>query len=87
MLERRLSQLGPTKSGQAVNWFAALFGDHGDLLIDLKHPEFTPALLLRLIRLAYRYIRPADDINHEGVFTPGPRDDAQSARNTILSVV
>lgn len=37
--------------------------------------------------MAYQHIRTADDISHEGVFTPGPRDNAQSARNTVLSAI
>lgn len=86
-LAQRLSKVEPSADGPAIHWFAALFGDHGDLLVDLKRPGFTPALLLRLIRLAYQHICTADDISHEGVFTPGPRDNAQSARNTVLSAI
>ena len=37
--------------------------------------------------LAYRVIRPIDDIKHEGVFKPDSRDREESARNVILSAL
>ncbi|TRX00764.1 NACHT domain-containing protein [Candidatus Methylobacter oryzae] len=48
----------------------------------------TPIQILKtLVSLAYRLIRPAEDIRHDGVFTPDSRDRAESGRSTILSAL
>lgn len=86
VLEERLRTVEPEKFSEAVGCFAVLFGDRRDE-IDLKTPAFTPPLLLRLLRLAYRHVRPADDARHEGVYTPDLRDRAQQARNAIVSAL
>jgi hypothetical protein len=44
-------------------------------------------VLLRLIRLAYTHVRPADDAHHEGTFTPDTRDNGENARNALLSAI
>ena len=36
---------------------------------------------------AYWYIRPEDDVVHEGVHTPGPREHAEGARSAILKAL
>lgn len=66
-------------------WLAALFGDrHARRSIpvrgDVSH-------ITKLVRIAYQQIAIADDIRHEGVFSPGVRDDAQSARNVLISAL
>jgi hypothetical protein len=87
-LECRLANREPMPGGAAIDWFANMFGDRrGDLLVDLRRPEFTPALLLRLVRLAYLHVRPADDITHEGTYSPGVRDEAQNGRNALLNAI
>lgn len=86
-LEHRLEGVDVSKTGPGVQLFASLFdGDHGGG-IDLGGAGFTPPLLLRLLRLAYRHIRKEDDAHHEGAYSPDTRDDAERARNTILSAV
>ncbi|TDF58114.1 ATP-binding protein [Cupriavidus sp. L7L] len=88
IFERKLASWEPAQNGPAVTWFANLFGERrGNFVVDLTQPEFTPALLLRLVRLAFRYIRPSDDVEHEGTYTPGPRDDAQDARHALLKTI
>ena len=52
-------------------------------MINLKTPAFTPQLLLRLFRLAYQHVRPVDDAEHEGSYSPDTRDHAERARNGI----
>ncbi|MGC3027394.1 hypothetical protein ACPUER_19980 [Burkholderia sp. DN3021] len=75
-------------AGVAINFIGVMFGDRsGGLQVDLKNPRFTPALLLRLVRIAYQYVPPSDDIFHEGAYSPGPRDDAQTGRNALLSAI
>lgn len=87
-LELFLEPLQPMPTGPAINIFSTLFGSRfASLRVDLKTPGFTPQLLLRLLRLAYRYVRPTDDISHRGTFSPGPRDDAQDARNSLLNAI
>lgn len=87
-LDRRLVEFEPLPDGPAIHWFTAMFGErHGDLRVNLRSSGFTPALLLRLVRLAYRYVRPSEDITHEGSYSPGPRDEAQYARNALLSAI
>ena len=84
-LENRLQTVEPGACSEAVKWFNVLFGDRHDEII--KTPAFTPQLLLRLLRLAYRHVRPADDTRHEGTYSPDTRDHAQHARNAIVSAL
>lgn len=85
-LEDRIRTIAPGKHSEAVKWFGFLFGDRRDS-IDLKAPAFTPQLLLRLLRLAYRHVQPDDDVEHEGPYTPDTRDNAQYARNKIVTAL
>jgi hypothetical protein len=55
--------------------------------LDLRKPTFTPALLLRLVRLAYYHVRFADDVFHEGAFTPDERDNSERGRDAILKAL
>jgi hypothetical protein len=74
--------------GQGVKLLGYLFNRHGgNASIDLTGPGFSPDLLLRLLRLAYRHVARDDDIEHEGAYAPGARDDAQQGRNAILSAL
>jgi hypothetical protein len=64
------------------------------MLFDRHDPLTTGALAIAptkcleaLLHLAYSHIRPQDDLVHHGIFSPGPRDNAQEARNVILSVL
>ena len=60
---------------------------HQKSLIDLSLIDFTPEQLFELVQLAYKHVRPADDISHKGVFTPGTRDHAEEGREVLLSSV
>lgn len=60
---------------------------HQKSLVDLSSIDFTPEQLFELVCLAYRQVRPADDISHRGVFSPGARDQAQEGRDVLLSSV
>jgi hypothetical protein len=88
MLEAGLAAVAPGKDTEAVGWFASLFGrDHDENAVHVKGAGFTPAVLLRLVRLAYTHVRPTDDAVHEGSYTPDTRDNAENARNAILSAI
>ncbi len=76
----------PSERSDAVTWLASLFGDRQDG-IGLGDERFTPQLLLRLLRLAYRHVRIQDDAHHEGSYSPDTRDDAEQARNSIVTAL
>ena len=86
VLEAQLSEIEPEERGEGVTWFACLFGDRSDS-VNLSDPQFTPQLLLRLMRLAYRHVRLNDDAHHEGSYSPDTRDDAERARNYIVTAL
>jgi len=80
---KRIAKLGP-----GAKWIGLLFGDRrGEMQINLHAPEFTPPLLLNLVRIAYQHVRPDDDTIHERVYTPDARDHAQDARNALLNAL
>ncbi len=85
-LESVLADASTAGSDDAVEWFATLFGDrHSVPLVDLGSNGFTPPQLLRLLRLAYQHVRPSDNTQHEGSYTPDTRDHAERGRHAILS--
>ena len=60
-----------------------------------RHPTRTPnfdranvtsrvASLGNLVLRAFELIRPEDDLQHDGVYSPGTRDDAESARRFLF---
>jgi hypothetical protein len=52
------------------------------------HTSYREAkLLLRLMKLTYAHVKLADDIRHEGAYSPGLRDRAQDARGHILKLL
>ena len=85
-LEKRIRNVVPAQYSEAVIWFSVLFGDRQDA-INLADPAFTPPLLLRLLRLAYRHVRPEDDVKHDGVYSPDSRDHAERARGEIVNAM
>ena len=85
-LEDRIRTVEPRVRSEAVKWFSVLFGDPHDA-INLKTPAFTPQLLLRLLRLAYQHVRPVEDAEHEGSYSPDTRDHAEHARNGLVNAL
>lgn len=87
-LERILCPIPVCSDSPALDWFASLFGErHRSAIVDLSHIDFTPSLLLRLVRQAYKHVRLADDVVREGSFSPDRRDHAERGRNAILSAL
>lgn len=87
-LENGLKAVQPSERGVGVEWFSTLFGhDHRGTTVDLRRADFSPKLLLRLVRLAYQHVRPADDAQHEGTYSPDHRDDAEQGRNAVLNAL
>lgn len=86
VLEEKLREIEPEPLSKAVEWFTKLFNERHDG-INIRNNDFTPELLLRLARLAYQHIRRQDDAEHEGCYTPDMRDNAEYARNAILTAL
>lgn len=86
-LAAQLEAVEPAEHSEAVTWFANLFGDRLGAIISLSDGRFTPQLLLRLLRLAYLHVRIQDDAYHEGSYSPDTRDDAERARNNIVTAL
>lgn len=88
-LEQTLALVQPEKFGAGVKWFSSLFGSSfGTESVPLSTPGFTPALLLRLTRLVYHHVSPEQDMElRDGAYTPNIRDDAERARNAVLSAL
>lgn len=64
---------------------AVLGGDRLNEGPALAKPSYLePINLKRFIPLVYSYVRPADDIHHEGSYTPGARDEAQMFRGRLI---
>lgn len=72
------------RKSKAVEWFGRTFNDrnHDSIFVDTDTDTTT---LVSLTELAYEQIRRDDDIQHEGAYSPGDRDNAQDARNRILN--
>ncbi|MGO8049232.1 hypothetical protein [Rhizobium leguminosarum] len=85
-LESRVAGVVVSKLSPAVEWFAALFGDRHEA-VSLRRSDFTPALLLRLLRIAYTHVAISDDEYHEGSYSPDVRDHAERARNEIVGAI
>ena len=77
----------PEASERAVKTFAALFGGRDPSVLEIPDPAERARLLGELVRCAYACVRREDDVEHRGTYTPDTRDDAQTARNFLLSVL
>ena len=85
LLESLADSNDPDTRKRAISTFAAVFGDHDRVIFEVSDRAQQARALERLVRCAYTYIRPEDDQVHEGSYTPDTRDDAESARNFLLS--
>lgn len=87
VLERQVETIRPEARSKAVVWFGLFCGMNHDG-IKLTDPQFTPALLLKLLRLVYRHVRPGDDAKHDSSpYSPDERDNAESARSNIVNAL
>lgn len=86
VFEAQVETIQPSPRSEAVTLFATLFGDR-DSAANASLGGFTPQVLLRLTRLAYRHVRVSDDVEHQGVYSPDERDDAERVRNDILTAL
>lgn len=74
---------GDERRSLGAAWLATIFGDR---FVSRAPAVATsdPRRLKALVELAYECIRREDDVEHEGVYTPDMRDNAETARNYIL---
>ncbi len=88
-LERLFEREPAPDKALKESWIAAIFGDRHarGVPVDFGSERFTPHILLRLVLLAYAQVQVADDIHHEGTFSPDTRDDAQTGRGAILGAL
>lgn len=77
----------PATKERAVRSFAGLFGDRDTIVLEIADPAQRARVLGRLVRSAYAFVRREDDQVHEGVFSPDTRDNAETARNFLLSAL
>ena len=70
-------------SEYAVGAFAALLDHDESLVFETEDTQQQARALGKLVRLAHEYVRVEDDIVHKGVFSPGTRDHAETARRRL----
>ncbi len=75
----------PGTRKRAVETLAALFGGRDPIGFEITDTGQRARLLGQLVRYAYAFIRPEEDEIHEVVYTPNARDNAETARNSLLS--
>ena len=74
----------PGMRERAIESFARLFGSPGAVVFEITDPDQRARALGQLVRYAYAYIRPEDDLVHEGSYSPNTRDKAERARDFLL---
>ncbi len=86
-LEQGLKAIPKSKQpAYAVRWFSGLFGTRDRFRVPVAL-DGDATLLARLAKLSRKWVRPEDDIEHEGVYSPGERDEAQNARGQLFGVL
>jgi hypothetical protein len=91
VLERGLKAVKESeRTDLAVRIFAGLFERHTNALSArlpaIQDQSVRVKVIKHLVRCAYTYIRPEqDNVHDEGSWTPDSRDDAASARSSLLT--
>ena len=88
-LMERLKSVKPSASSEATVWIGLLFDNRGynQTQIDLNDIQFNPAILLKLLQLAYKHVRTIDDVKHEGGDIPDSRRSAENGRNVLFNAL
>ncbi|MBC3808920.1 ATP-binding protein [Undibacterium seohonense] len=88
ILENELVVDESNEVSSGVKWIAKLFGKElNERLFTLANTNFTPRVLLKLLRLAYKHAPPKNDPLHKGSFTPNMRDNAKRGRGALLNAI
>lgn len=64
-----------------------IWGDDLDTLNSRHDNYMRLEYLLRLLEMVHSHICPEEDIEHDGMYTPDPRDKAQDARGRLLNLL
>ena len=85
-MRNRLAVLnGSEQQAACMALCAAMYGDTRQGL-SCPQPDYDrPDFLLKFIPWVYGYIRPEEDVVHDGVFSPGDRDNAERFRDSLLA--
>lgn len=84
-LERHLAALSSVDADAFMLRLAALLGGpHWEHALPERAPIYSAGILRRLILMLYQHVRPSDDIMRSGAYSPGPRDDAQDLRQSLV---
>ena len=87
-LVEALGDVGDTaSSARAVETFASLFGGNDPVVPEISDPLERAQVFGELVRAAYAFVRREDDLVHKGLYKSNTRDDAQTARNFLLSAL
>lgn len=84
VLLRTLATMPVAKDGGAVAVIGRVFSDVRSDPSSIWSRTLSPAEGLSLVRVMERYIRREDDLNHEGAYSPGARDNAQDGRRVAF---
>ena len=81
------SALRPSdRDRRSLAWIGGLFADRNRVGLPISIDSDTDCLL-NLTKLAYDCVRRDADVQHEGAFSPGVRDDAEFARSRLLGIL
>lgn len=84
MLLHHLDTLPVEANGIAVKVIGSLFNERGVGGKANWSKALPPDTLLRLTRAVYRHVRPENDEQHEDVYSPGSRDNAEDGRRYVF---
>ena len=88
IIEKWTNDLAPDAiSDMAVRLCASLANRH-QRSISINNPDFLrPKFLLRFIPWVFRYVRPENDPDHEGAYSPTAHDDAARFRPQLIEAL
>lgn len=86
VLDRSIRLITPSSKSEAVILLGGLFGERGGGH-SVTVAQFTPPILLRLMRILYKHVSPEDDVHHLCAYTPNARDNAEQARSNIVNAI
>ncbi|MEJ8850739.1 hypothetical protein [Variovorax rhizosphaerae] len=87
LLLRGLKGLPVERKGAAVKAVGCLFSERRAEGGASWSTTLAPETLLRLNQEIYRHVVPESDERHEGSYSPGPRDNAESGRRLVFDAL
>jgi hypothetical protein len=77
-------ELPDMTSEHCIDLLTTVFNRHTGVHLQFANNCDRAEVLENLVRLAYRYVHPRDDIYRRGAYTPDARDRAEEARNLLV---